>query len=263
MRTTALTRTHRRTAGAGTTRATGSRSLSGIRRTRTLKDRFAALGHYGARRLRCGSRPWRRRIDGSRAGLWNNQAARRRRGPLRRRYRLGRSRGRRLGRYQRSFSASGIGFCQGRSRGFHQGRFHHRLRNCRLRLNCHRSLRFHLGFDWFGCFFDGRRNDRRRSRCHGDFRRNHHCRRRTRNSLRSNKARRGFGRFNRRNRSCTGGHNGRLGDCAGRTRRHGGWRSHTLAHRYAGSRGSRTRRNSRLRGLLCDRFQHVSRFGDM
>ncbi len=256
MRTTALTGPRGRSHSSRWSLSLALK-LAGNWWTRTLKDWFAALGHDGARRLRCSSRSRRRCVNGPRPGLRNDQATRRRSGPLRRhRLRGGR---RHLRRGRCNLSARRIDFCQGRSRGFHSRRFHSRLRNCRLRLKGGGNLHFDLGFCRLGCFFDRRPNDCRRRR----LGRNHHCGRWTRDRLRSDEARCGLRWLNRGDWRCAGSCGRRFGDGAWRTRRHCGRRSHAHARRHGGNRGDGPRRSGGLRGFLRDRLQHVSRLGDV
>ncbi len=261
MWSTALSRTHRRTPGWS------SGSLHGSARTRTLEDRLAALRHCSSgrstgsctgNRPRCNGRRRRRSIHRARAGLRNNQTALRSANRLARaNCRRSRTRGDLIRRHHGSGTHRGgrdASRCRRNCRG--RGRCCHRRRLRRLRRRRRCDLRFcgsDLVFDdWLRRLHHCRglwRSRRRR------FRRNDDRSRRTSHRLRRNEPRSRFrlGRSNWRDtshRCCRSGRNS-------------GRRSNSRARRLRGNLGGRTCRHVWLGGLLRNRLQHVSWFGDV
>jgi len=162
-----------------------------------------------------------------------------------------------------SFAARRITNCCGCYYDLHRRDFNCRL--CDFGISRNRNLVLNPRFDQRGWFL-GRCGwrcgcGRRRCRC---FLRNGDGGRRTRHRLRCDESRCRLRRLHRSNRRSTSCNHRRLGHAARRTCRHGRRRCHGLAWRRCRSCSSRgTRSYLRLGGLLRDRLQHVSRFGDV
>jgi len=149
-----------------------------------------------------------------------------------------------------------------RRRRFHYHRRHlsFRFDNFGYCLGCIRYLFFRYRLMRLGRFPNRRSSGCCRRRSNWRFRGNDDSRRRTHNGLWRDQARRRLGRLNRSNRSGAGG-NWRLGNTAGRTRRHCRRRSNGLPGRRSCSRW--TRGSCRLGGFLCNCPEHVSGLGDV
>jgi hypothetical protein len=147
-------------------------------------------------------------------------------------------------------------------------RLHRHGVNCWLycfgsRRNGRKNLSLDRMFNRFGRFFSYRGRGRRYSgRNCRRFHRNRYGGRRTRHGLRRDKARCWLGRFHGCNWRGSRRYPSRLGNAARRTRGYSRRRCNGLTRRRC-RRGGRTRRSSRLGGLLGDRLQYVSRPGDV
>ena len=252
MRTTAFAGASRRTAGRGTSRAARACTLSGIRRTRTLKDGLAALGKSGTRTRAAGCWTRRRGVHRARARLRDNEPTLRHDGLMR--DVLGRG-GNRRGRCDVAKLFAGLLYRCGRR---NCGSFQSRRSFDGRRLNFISRRYFCHSVDLLGRFADGRNRcflgSRRRDGRLGWHR---HSGRRTRDTLWSNEPRRRFLRLHSSGWSGAGSRNRRLGDGTRRAMRHGRSWSHAGARRCHRCGGSRTRRCGWLGGLLRDRLPYI------
>ena len=231
-------------------------TLAGKWRTRTLKDGLTALGQSGAR-SRWGSTRRTRRcgVDRTRSGLRHNQSTLRHDGLAgngQRRLRSSRSRGRGISTW----------LCRLRSCWcLDHGSFAPRLGSDGCGVHRHSSGRLDHGRNGFGLLL--RHRDSHCGRCRRSLGRHRNGRRRTRNGLRSNEARRGLGRLNRSYGRGAGYRCRGLGRNAGRTRGHRRRRSHTCARRSRWSSSNGPWRSGWLGSLLGNRLEHIAGLGNV